>query len=110
MATERDMIAAWQWAADDLGIEITSPFVVGDEEFPVHVPLFGRRAGALPIWIADQRCRREARFNTTHWSIVLAAGQGSSSEAQSALGTLCETYWYPLYAFVRHLGYHAEEA
>ncbi|MEX1231537.1 MAG: hypothetical protein WEB58_14915 [Planctomycetaceae bacterium] len=60
MATERDIIAAWQWAAAELGIEITSPFVVGDEEFPVHVPLFARPAGALPIWIGDQRARREA--------------------------------------------------
>lgn len=50
------------------------------------------------------------RFATTHWSIVLAAGQGTSSEAQSALGTLCQTYWYPLYAFVRRRGYHAAEA
>jgi RNA polymerase sigma-70 factor (ECF subfamily) len=50
------------------------------------------------------------RFATTHWSIVLAAGQGTSSEAQAALGTLCETYWYPLYAFVRRLGRQAAEA
>lgn len=60
MATERDMIAAWQWAAADLGIEVASPFVVGDEEFPVLVPLFGRPAGALPIWIGDQFDWREA--------------------------------------------------
>ena len=54
------MIEAWQWAAADLGIEVTSPFVVGDVEFPVHVSLFGRLAGALPVWMGDQRPRSEA--------------------------------------------------
>ncbi len=57
MATERDMIAAWQWAAADLGVQVSSPFAVGDEEYPVYVPLFGRPAGALPIWIGDERPR-----------------------------------------------------
>jgi hypothetical protein len=36
---------------------------VGNEPFPVHVRLFGRPAGALPIWIGDQRSRREAEAN-----------------------------------------------
>lgn len=49
-------------------------------------------------------------FATTRWSIVLAAGQGSTPEAQQALATLCETYWYPLYAFVRRQGYPVEDA
>lgn len=60
MATDRDMIAAWETAAVDLGIEVVSPHVVGDERFPVHVPHFGRPAGALPIWIEDRRPRRTA--------------------------------------------------
>ncbi|MEO2016343.1 MAG: sigma-70 family RNA polymerase sigma factor [Fuerstiella sp.] len=42
-------------------------------------------------------------FHTTHWSVVLAAGQESQTDASSrALETLCQTYWYPLYAFIRH--------
>jgi RNA polymerase sigma-70 factor (ECF subfamily) len=41
------------------------------------------------------------RFASTHWSVVLAAGQGSSSEAREALATLCRVYWYPLYAYAR---------
>src|SRR5438105_3023706 len=56
------MIAAWKWAAEDLGIEVVSPFVLGRDEFPVHIPLFGRSAGALPIWIGDQRSRRDAEL------------------------------------------------
>jgi hypothetical protein len=60
MTTDRNMIAAWEKAADDLGIEVGSRHFMGDEQFPVHVPLFGRPAGALPLWIGDQRSRRQA--------------------------------------------------
>jgi RNA polymerase sigma-70 factor (ECF subfamily) len=52
----------------------------------------------------------KAAFVTTHWSVVLAATQAGSPEAESALGKLCATYWFPLYAFVRRRGYSPEEA
>src|SRR5688572_14668216 len=42
-------------------------------------------------------------FHTTHWSLVLHA-RGDTSGAHVALAKLCETYWYPLYAFVRRQG------
>jgi RNA polymerase sigma-70 factor (ECF subfamily) len=51
-----------------------------------------------------------ARFATTHWSVVLAAGGARSPAADDALGKLCETYWYPLYAFLRGRGHSPEEA
>lgn len=56
--------------------------------------------------------RREARlFATTRWSLVLAAGeQRSSGEAREALATLCEAYWYPLYAFLRGRGHSPPDA
>jgi len=41
---------------------------------------------------------------------VLAAVHDSRPDAQAALATLCATYWYPLYAYVRRLGYKAEDA
>lgn len=51
------------------------------------------------------------QFVTTHWSLVLAAGADvSSSAAGDALAQLCETYWYPLYAFLRSRGHTAEDA
>src|SRR5258705_251914 len=53
---------------------------------------------------------KAAQFVTTHWSVVLAAGEGGSPRAQEALEQLCRTYWYPLYAFVRREGYGPEEA
>jgi RNA polymerase sigma factor (sigma-70 family) len=40
-------------------------------------------------------------FATTHWSLVLRAGCRASPDARHALSTLCERYWYPLYAYVR---------
>ena len=43
-------------------------------------------------------------FATTHWSVVLSAGGGDAPEAQGALEKLCQTYWYPLYAFARRRG------
>lgn len=55
---------------------------------------------------AAQRDRMDSpapadRFATTRWSIVLAAGQRKAADADQALATLCQTYWYPLYAYVR---------
>jgi RNA polymerase sigma-70 factor (ECF subfamily) len=50
------------------------------------------------------------RFVTTHWSVVLAAGKVASSEAQEALEVLCQTYWYPLYSYVRRQGHQPDDA
>jgi RNA polymerase sigma factor (sigma-70 family) len=47
-----------------------------------------------------------ARFGTTHWSLVLSAGQG----ANEALQKLCQTYWPPLYAYIRRRGYAVHDA
>jgi len=52
----------------------------------------------------------EAWFTTTHWSVVLAAGQTANSNAEAALGKLCRAYWYPLYAYVRRSGKDEETA
>jgi len=53
---------------------------------------------------------RNATFATTHWSVVLTAGQHDSPQAAAALEKLCRTYWYPLYAYVRRRGYSPEDA
>jgi RNA polymerase sigma-70 factor (ECF subfamily) len=58
----------------------------------------------------DSVNRAAARFTTTHWSVIARAGRSDSPEAQAALAELCQTYWYPLYAFIRHCGYGAEDA
>ena len=52
---------------------------------------------------------RDEPFLTTRWSLVLAAG-AERPDSASALSELCETYWYPLYAYVRRRGYSADDA
>jgi RNA polymerase sigma-70 factor (ECF subfamily) len=49
-------------------------------------------------------------FTTTHWSVVLAAGEETSEKSEQALAILCRSYWYPLYAYVRRQGYEQAEA
>jgi RNA polymerase sigma factor (sigma-70 family) len=49
-------------------------------------------------------------FATTHWTVVMAAADTAGGEAEAALAELCETYWFPLYAFVRRFGHTAEDA
>jgi RNA polymerase sigma-70 factor (ECF subfamily) len=49
-------------------------------------------------------------FATTHWSVVIQAGDGVSPAAAAAMEQLCRAYWYPLYVHVRRRGYGPEEA
>lgn len=59
----------------------------------------------------QERIDGAANFNTTHWTIVLACGDETDSDrAQQALASLFQTYWYPLYAYVRRRGYDEHDA
>src|SRR6266436_7372189 len=49
-------------------------------------------------------------FATTHWGVVLAAGESGSDGAESALEALCRAYWYPIYVYVRRKGHGPESA
>ncbi len=49
-------------------------------------------------------------FATTRWTVVIAAGGPGSPAAAAALEELCQTYWYPLYAYVRRHGHAPEDA
>lgn len=51
-----------------------------------------------------------SQFPTTRWTLVIAAGDRERKEARSALVSLCENYWYPLYAYLRRRGYPADQA
>ena len=50
------------------------------------------------------------QFLTTRWSIVRNAAGLDPERARAALSTLCQSYWYPLYAFVRGKGVCAQDA
>lgn len=50
-------------------------------------------------------------FATTRWTVVLAAGRAKDTALmRRALEELCQTYWYPLYAYVRRCGYATHDA
>lgn len=49
-------------------------------------------------------------FATTRWTVVLTAGRTDTTRARQALAELCQTYWYPLYAYARRRGHAVEDA
>lgn len=56
------------------------------------------------------RALGHARFDSTRWTVVLAAAQSRIEGGPEALARLCERYWPPLYAFARHRGNGPEDA
>ena len=57
-------------------------------------------------------CRQSDLFPSTHWSVIVAAGrsQADPETARAALAELCQTYWAPLYSFVRSRAYTVHDA
>jgi RNA polymerase sigma-70 factor (ECF subfamily) len=60
----------------------------------------------MPLQRSGVPASQVERFGTTHWTLVLKAGQGASE----ALQKLCQTYWPPLYSFIRRRGYAVHDA
>ena len=52
---------------------------------------------------------RSPVFATTRWTLV-AACQGPAAGADAALESLCRSYWYPIYAYVRRSGFAPADA
>ncbi len=51
-------------------------------------------------------------FAPTQWSLILAAAESQAAPeiVQAALAQLCQTYWAPLYHFVRSRGHSLHDA
>lgn len=49
-------------------------------------------------------------FATTRWTMVLKAAHPDTTRARVALADLCQTYWFPLYAYVRRRGHSPHDA
>ncbi|WP_246151477.1 RNA polymerase sigma factor [Rubripirellula reticaptiva] len=49
-------------------------------------------------------------FETTQWSIVVAAGDAAAVKHDDALAELCLRYWKPLYGFIRRRGKSVDKA
>lgn len=63
-----------------------------------------------PQPLGESRVREREWFTTTHWSVVLAARDGTPDQAAEALERLCRTYWPPLFSYLRRDGYGPEDA
>ena len=50
------------------------------------------------------------QFPTTQWSRVVTAGSSDAPRSPGGAGGLCQAYWYPIYAYVRHRGHTPEQA
>ncbi len=49
-------------------------------------------------------------FQTTQWTQVLAAGETQNPDSRQALAALCQSYWPPVYSYVRWRGYNRPDA
>jgi DNA-directed RNA polymerase specialized sigma24 family protein len=67
-------------------------------------------AQTMPEPAPTSSLSRRQGFATTQWSIVAAAGDQASAVSREALAALCDSYWYPLYAYIRRCGYGPDEA
>jgi RNA polymerase sigma factor (sigma-70 family) len=51
------------------------------------------------------------QFPNTRWTLVLAAAnEDQPGYRAAALSSLCESYWYTLYAYLRRRGYDSDQA
>lgn len=53
--------------------------------------------------------QNDQRFQTTHWSLVVSSRETDQSLRRQSLEELCSAYWYPLFAYLRRIGYSPED-
>ena len=87
---------------------------LGPRDFTLELTLV-KKLIRYPFVATESSSRVEAPataagFHTTHWTVVLAARENDGIVAREALASLCATYWYPLYAFIRRQGSDPHEA
>lgn len=61
---------------------------------------------------ADKTEREEKpeAFDTTSWSLILTAARPEEKESLQALSKIFKVSWYPIYSFIRRLGYNQADA
>ncbi|MBI2933873.1 MAG: sigma-70 family RNA polymerase sigma factor [Planctomycetes bacterium] len=52
----------------------------------------------------------DGSFRPTMWSVVLRAADAEAPHRRTALNRLCETYWKPVYVYLRRKGLSTEDA
>ena len=98
-ANELLVDARWRSSALQLGRVGSS---IADMDSPTV------REGSRPEPGASHECA--GQFPPTHWTLVLGAGRGSSTDAREAFGKLYEAYRPALLAFMRRDGATDDEA
>lgn len=51
-----------------------------------------------------------SRFPTTSWTLIVNARDPDHQVSREALGRLCGSYWYPVFAFIRRKGLDSDQA
>ena len=69
-----------------------------------------RGAERMPIPSPSSDRSPPGHFPTTRWSRVVSAVDPDAPDATEALASLCDAYWYPIYAFVRRQGHSPDSA
>ena len=49
-------------------------------------------------------------FATTRWSVIAACSDDNQVRAGTALSEVCQSYWQPVYACIRHQGHSVHDA
>ncbi|MEM9366443.1 MAG: sigma-70 family RNA polymerase sigma factor [Planctomycetota bacterium] len=70
----------------------------------MHVVYNDARLPPVFSWKATTISTPQLRFDTTQWSLVARAGSRSTPAGRQAFGDLCQSYWVPLYAYLRIQG------
>lgn len=52
----------------------------------------------------DESLTRNQPFPTTRWTLIAKAAGVEPDHREKALEELCQTYWSPIYAFIRSKG------
>lgn len=76
-----------------------------DPNLPLETPVPAPEDAPASEWALPGMTRAgSSAFPVTRWTLVAAAGNAVESQCQAALSELCESYWYPVYAFLRRSG------
>lgn len=70
-----------------------------------------RMGATVPVVVqwAHSTMPQNSAFRTTSWSLILAASADPTADSRQALTTLCQTYWNPVYTFIRRHGHDADQ-
>jgi DNA-directed RNA polymerase specialized sigma24 family protein len=72
--------------------------------------LFGQGICMTNLDAQNEAVAADGQFHTTHWSVVLRAGETASAQSAAALELLCRAYWPPIFYFARRRGHSEADA